>query len=110
MIYAIGDSFTAGAELEGHLWDTPGQGAWPEVLESLINHPVINKGRSATGNTRIVKRSIDAVLEKADGIVICWTYSLRIEFIDDVTYMMLPQQNKICGGYFENQTPIIDQY
>lgn len=82
MIYAIGDSFTLGAELPESYWDTPGKGAWPEVLANYIGEPVINKGRSASGNTRIVKRAIDAVLNDATGIIICWTSPDRIEMID----------------------------
>lgn len=84
MIYAIGDSFTAGGELPGCTWDIPGKGAWPEVLGNLINQPVINKGRPAAGNTRIVKRAIDAVLTKAKCVIICWTAIERQEFIDEV--------------------------
>lgn len=82
MIYAIGDSFTAGGELPGCNWDSPGKGAWPEVLGELINQPIINKGRLASGNTRIVKRAVDAVLSKAECIIICWTSIDRQEFID----------------------------
>jgi hypothetical protein len=60
MIYAIGDSFTYGDELESR------DKAWPAVLSELIDKPVVNKGRPATGNTRIVKRAIDAVIDQAE--------------------------------------------
>lgn len=83
MIYAIGDSFTKGDELPGETTDTPGIGAWPEVLSRMIGKPVVNKGRSASGNTRIVKRVIDAVINNAEGIIICWTSAHRIELSDN---------------------------
>jgi len=82
MIYAIGDSFTEGGELPGQNFGVPGIGAWPGVLSEMIGKPVINKGRSATGNTRIVKRAVDAVINNAEGIIICWTNYGRIEFAD----------------------------
>ena len=82
MIYAIGDSFTEGGELPGQDFGIPGKGAWPEVLSNLINKPVTNLGRSASGNTRIVKRAIDCVIDNADGIIICWTAHNRTEFAD----------------------------
>ena len=77
MIYAIGDSFTYGDELDSQ------EQAWPTVLSKLINAPVINKGRSATGNTRIVKRAIDASISNAKMIIIGWTDCNRQEFADD---------------------------
>jgi hypothetical protein len=85
MIYAIGCSFTQGAKLPGQVnMRRPVPGAWPDVLSQLINQEIINQGRSASGNTRMVKRAIDAVLEKADGVIICWTNPERTEFSDDV--------------------------
>jgi lysophospholipase L1-like esterase len=78
MIYAIGDSFTYGDELESQ------EQAWPAVLSKLLCRPVTNKGRSATGNTRIVKRAIDAVIDQAEMIVIGWTDCNRQEFADDM--------------------------
>lgn len=94
MIYAIGDSFTEGGELPGQYWGVPGKGAWPEVLENLIQKPVINKGRSASGNTRIIKKAIDAVYSDATGIIICWTSPDRIEMIDKAgIYDIWPGRN-----------------
>lgn len=78
MIYAIGDSFTYGDELESR------EQAWPAVLSRLIDKTVINKGRPATGNTRIVKRAIDAVIDQAEMIVIGWSDCNRQEFADDI--------------------------
>ena len=77
MIYAIGDSFTYGDEL-------PSQDlAWPNLLSQKLNQPVLNKGRPATGNTRMVKRALDAVLDNATGIVIGWSDCCRTEFADE---------------------------
>jgi hypothetical protein len=78
MIYAIGDSFTYGDELESR------DKAWPAVLSELIDKPVVNKGRPATGNTRIVKRAIDAVIDQAEMIIVGWSDCNRQEFADDI--------------------------
>lgn len=78
MIYAIGDSFTYGDELadKSH--------AWPAVLSNMLSTPVENWGRSATGNTRMIKRAIDAVINNATMIIIGWTDSNRQEFADEL--------------------------
>ena len=78
MIYAIGDSFTYGDELDSQ------EQAWPTVLSKLVNKPVINKGRSATGNTRMVKRAVDAVIDDAEMIVVGWSDCNRQEFADEI--------------------------
>ena len=78
MIYAIGDSFTYGDELDSQ------EQAWPAVLSNLISKPVINKGRPATGNTRIVKRVIDTVIDQAEVIIIGWSDCNRQEFADEI--------------------------
>ena len=78
MIYAIGDSFTYGDELSSQ------DSAWPSLLESKLHTPVVNQGRSASGNTRIVKRTIDAVFNHATAIVIGWSDCNRQEFADDI--------------------------
>ena len=77
MIYAIGDSFTYGDELESQ------DQAWPSVLSNMLNKSITNQGKPATGNTRIVKRSIDAVLDKSELIIIGWSDCNRQEFADD---------------------------
>jgi len=79
MIYAIGDSFTYGEEL-----DSPQEQAWPAVLSRLIDKPITNKGRPATGNTRMVKRAVDAVIDQAEMIIIGWSDCNRQEFADVV--------------------------
>ena len=79
MIYAIGDSFTAGDELLN-----PSTEAWPALLSSKLNVPVTNQGKPASGNTRMVKRTIDAVRQKADMVIIGWSDCCRQEFADDV--------------------------
>lgn len=77
MIYAIGDSFTYGDELDSQ------EQAWPAVLSKLLDRPVTNWGKSAAGNTRSVKRAIDAVLDSAEMIIIGWTDPIRHEFADE---------------------------
>ena len=78
MIYCIGDSFTYGEEL------TDREQAWPAVLGKKLNQPVINWGKPATGNYRIVKRAMDAVFAGASMIVIGWSDPARQEFADDL--------------------------
>lgn len=80
MIYAIGDSFTYGEELADR------NNAWPGVLGTMLGHDIVNKGRPASGNYRIVKRSIDAVLnDNAEMIIIGWSDPARQEFGDDIS-------------------------
>ena len=78
MIHAIGDSFTFGDELESQ------EHAWPAVLGRMLTRQVVNKGRPATGNTRIVKRAVDAVIDSADMIIIGWSGVERQEFADEI--------------------------
>jgi lysophospholipase L1-like esterase len=78
MIYTIGDSFTYGDEL-------PSQDlAWPSILSKKLNKQVLNVGRPATGNKRMVKRAIDAVINKSELIIIGWSDCNRQEFADDM--------------------------
>jgi len=78
MIYAIGDSFTYGDELESQ------DQAWPSLLGSILDNPITNWGRPATGNNRMVKRAIDAVLNQAEAVIIGWSDCNRQEFADDI--------------------------
>lgn len=78
MIYAIGDSFTYGDEL-------PSQDlAWPALLAKRLNKQIINKGRPATGNNRMVKRALDAIIEKSEMVIIGWSDCNRVEFGDEI--------------------------
>ena len=78
MIHAIGDSFTYGDEL-------PTQDlAWPALLSKKLNKKVVNQGKSATGNKRMVKRTIDAVIDQSELIVIGWSDCNRQEFADEI--------------------------
>ena len=78
MIYAIGDSFTYGDEL-------PVQDlAWPSVLGKKLNTQVQNLGKPASGNTRMIKRAIDAVLDRSELIIIGWSDCNRQEFSDHI--------------------------
>lgn len=78
MIHAIGDSFTYGDELQSQDF------AWPSVLSAKLNDQVINLGKPATGNTRMVKRTIDSVLDRSKLIIIGWSDCNRQEFADDI--------------------------
>lgn len=99
MIYAIGDSYTEGAELPlaGYIFDgkrVPGKGAWPEVLSTITGKDILNKGLGGSGNTRIVKRFIDAVNDKTDGIIVGWTSAYRLELLDTAgIYDIWPGKN-----------------
>jgi hypothetical protein len=78
MINAIGDSFTYGDELASQDF------AWPALLSKKLNKEIKNLGKPATGNNRIVKRSIDAVLDKSELIIIGWSDCNRQEFADEI--------------------------
>ena len=78
MIHAIGDSFTYGDELSDRKL------SWPLLLKKKLNQAVINLGRPATGNHRMVKRAIDAVIDSSEMIIIGWSDCNRQEFADDI--------------------------
>jgi hypothetical protein len=78
MIHTIGDSFTYGDELSSR------DLAWPMLLGNKLSKNVINKGRPATGNNRMVKRAIDAVLDYSELVIIGWSDCNRQEFADDI--------------------------
>ena len=78
MIHAIGDSFTYGDELESQSL------AWPAILAKKLNKEITNQGKSATGNKRIIKRAIDAVIDQSELIVIGWSDCNRQEFADEL--------------------------
>ena len=86
MIFCVGDSFTFGDELPDlPYWqrETPSQLAWPSKLESLLGVTVVNRGKPACANSRIIKRAIDATLEKKyDIVIVAWSNPDRYEFID----------------------------
>jgi len=77
MICSIGCSFTYGAELVDRSL------AWPSVLGGLLGQEVTNLGKEACGNTRIVKRALDVILENPEIIVIGWTNPGRLELADN---------------------------
>jgi len=82
MIYCIGDSFTYGDELADRQ-----KSAWPALVGNYFNKPVTNLGRRAVGNTRIVKRTIDAAFAAdAELIIIAWASPYRTEFFNDIPY------------------------
>jgi lysophospholipase L1-like esterase len=85
MIYCIGDSFTYGEELSNREQD-----AYPYVLSRMLDTTVTNLGKPATGNYRMVKRTMDIVLtHKPELIVIGWSDPARQEFADDISIVDL---------------------
>ncbi len=78
MMHAIGDSFTYGDELPSQLL------SWPSLLSSKLGKKIVNLGRPATGNHRMVKRGIDAVIDKSELIIVGWSDCNRQEFADDI--------------------------
>ena len=78
MIHAIGDSFTYGDELLSQ------DLSWPTLLGQKLDKVVINKGRPAAGNTRMIKRAIDAVIDRSEMIIIGWSDCNRQEFADNI--------------------------
>jgi hypothetical protein len=86
MIYCVGDSFTYGDELTD-----PSTSAWPVVLGKLLNKSVTNLGKNGTGNTRIVKRTIDlAFRDDAELIILSWVGPYRVEFFNKKPYDIWP--------------------
>lgn len=93
MIYCIGDSFTYGEELADR------SKAWPIVLGQLLDRPVTNLGKPATGNYRMVKRTMDSVFKgDAELIVIGWSDPARQEFGDDISICDLWAGRRFRGG------------
>jgi hypothetical protein len=86
MIYCIGDSFTAGAEL-------PDVGpppqlkcsnlAWPTKLGELLDRPTVNLGRQGCSNDRIINRALECVWRRdADLVIVAWSVPGRIDMLD----------------------------
>jgi len=60
-------------------------------LGNLLDRPVTNLGKNGTGNTRIVKRTIDvAFCDDTELIIIAWVGPYRIEFFNKVPYDIWP--------------------
>jgi lysophospholipase L1-like esterase len=78
MIHAIGDSFTYGDELASR------EMAWPSLLENMLSKKVSNLGKPATGNHRMTKRTIDAVIDQSELVIIGWSDCNRQEFADEI--------------------------
>jgi lysophospholipase L1-like esterase len=78
MIHAIGDSFTYGDELVSR------EMAWPSLLENMLSKKVSNLGKPATGNHRMTKRTIDAVIDQSELVIIGWSDCNRQEFADEI--------------------------
>ena len=79
-ILAVGDSFTAGEELEKFFE------AWPYVLAGLIDADVYNLGQQGCSNSSIVRRTLLEITRDPDKsydmAFIGWTSPGRIEWHD----------------------------
>lgn len=85
MIYCIGDSFTAGAELPdlGMPEKKYSDLAWPAKLGQLLNRPTTNLGRQGCSNDRIINRALECVWKNdSDLIIIAWSVPGRIDMLD----------------------------
>ena len=113
MIYCIGDSFTAGDELSDWIPTRNktypiSQLAWPALLGQKLNQPVKNLGRGGCGNTRIVKRAMDATLIGADLVVVAWATPLRIELADEFgVFDVWPNRNINVMAHDESRALLV---
>ncbi len=84
-ILAVGDSFTYGEELADQ------RSAWPYRLGDKYHAEVINLGEPAASNDKIVRKTLDCLINNAnatfrgniDLVVIGWTSPGRSEFADE---------------------------
>lgn len=72
-ILAIGDSFTAGAELAD-----PAANSWPTLLGQLLNQPVVNQGLVGSSNQRIKRLALNAI-NQCDLVICAWSDVSRNE-------------------------------
>ena len=88
-LVCIGDSFTAGDELNDRTV------SWPYLLGNLLSADTINMGRSGAGNERIIKRTIDTTFDgTTDIIVVAWSNPQRAEIADeDGVFTYWPSRN-----------------
>ena len=76
-ILAIGDSFTAGAELSD-----PVNHSWPTVLANKLNCEVTNLGLPGGSNDRVFRLAVERTLAREYDIVICgWTNICRLDLV-----------------------------
>lgn len=77
-LLTVGDSFTYGEELS----DT--SKSWPCLVAKSLNCALTNLGKPGTGNTRIVRETVAAVVgnDPPDLIILGWSSPGRIEYAD----------------------------
>ena len=76
-ILAIGDSYTAGAELTA-----PDRSAWPTILANKLNCAVTNLGLPGGSNDRIFRLAIEHSLTPKYDLIICaWTDVSRLDLV-----------------------------
>tara|TARA_B100000941_G_scaffold159898_1_gene113676 strand:- start:3058 stop:3654 length:597 start_codon:yes stop_codon:yes gene_type:complete len=62
---------------------TPSLLAWPQVLGSLLNLPVINMATMGASNKEISHRVLNYNFDADDLVVICWTFTNRFCIIGE---------------------------
>lgn len=77
-LLAIGDSFTYGEELSDI------NNAWPYVLGNRLNYEVINLGKPASCNYRMIRCLIEQNIKDFDLVIIAWSHFDRIELADEL--------------------------
>jgi hypothetical protein len=81
-LVTVGDSFTYGEELADR------NQAWPSLLANLINYNLLNLGKPAASNDKILRTVIDHVVNNPDVdlIVVGWSNIGRSEHADEFGY------------------------
>lgn len=74
-LYTIGDSFTYGEELVDKSL------AWPCLLAKKLNVDLNNLARPGSGNTRMVRHTVEQV-DNYDLVIIAWSHFARSETAD----------------------------
>ena len=73
-LYTIGDSFTAGTELEDHTK------AWPYRLGEILGYEVVNDALPGASNDYILRRCVEYCDDAdPDLVIVAWTTPHRIE-------------------------------
>jgi hypothetical protein len=87
-ILAIGDSFTAGAELIN-----PNRDSWPFLLAKKNNWQVVNQGKGGGSNDRIVRITLEEMQNEYDLVIIAWTSYDRFE-VNNIDISIYTSENR----------------
>lgn len=95
MIYTFGDGYAS-----GHLWPE-----WPQILESLIQQPVVNFGHIGAGNEYIFNCAVKTALiaDSKDTFLIQWSNPNRFDkLLQDNNWEQLNDKDEIYKGIIAN--------